>query len=65
MSLENHLLLYRDLVIAGPTLGGACALLAKAWGRKQCVCSIPGFFFSGAAALTFLHIICRMPGKRE
>jgi hypothetical protein len=66
MFAEVHPILYRELVwfaIAAPLFGGACALLAKEWGRRQWVWFLLGFFFtiSAVLALIFLNTWYRKP----
>jgi hypothetical protein len=63
--IEGHDTLFRELVwfgIAAPIFGGACALLAKSYGRRQWVWFILGFFFT-ASAIIVLAFLC-LHGKR-
>jgi hypothetical protein len=57
MFAENHSVLYRELVwfaVAAPVFGGACALLAKQFGRRQWVWFLLGFFFTVNAVLALV-----------
>lgn len=62
MFVGDHPTLYRELVwfaIAAPVFGGACALLAKEFGRRQWVWFLLGFFFTISAVLALVVLTYR------